>query len=49
MKKIIDSVIRDSQKLPLTDAEKRQMKKVFLTGAAETGLLSPDDAKRLTK
>jgi len=47
MKKVVDRIIRDAQKLPLTDAEKKQMKNIFLTGAAETGLLSPDDAKRL--
>lgn len=45
LKRVLDSV----SKLPFSPEEKKQVKNIFLTGAAETGVLSPDDAKRLRK
>ena len=45
LKRVLSSVV----KLPLSAAEKKQLKNVFRTGAVESGLLSSDDAKRQGK
>jgi hypothetical protein len=49
MKDPVKRVLRSVDRLPFSPQEKKQVKKVFLEGASETGVLSPDDAKRFGK
>ena len=49
MKDPVKRVLRSVDRLPFSPKEKKQVKRVFLEGASETGVLSPDDAKRLGK